>query len=454
MSGGDFLSRSEQARLTRRRIEDRVTVIRDLAAIIERQGEQGAAMQLDVMPTDLPRWLGRKAELSDALLLAMYGPGGNRLQPGLAAPLNDFEAKRAALEQAAEVRAASAADAKRRAALAREGIRIVQRQDPASVREAEALATLGTNRSELLTMLDKAKLRHGYSIKDLAAALNEGSAVLARVMIGSVKFDAQLGRKVLAMRQPAAAATSEPAARDEEAPALPEPAPLTPVEEPPIDAVMRRAAKAPWIAREAALLTSLGTTRVIVSQLALDLRAEHDNWEQAGAVLGFKASTFMRCVKAYDPLTANCVAKLLAWAAAKGDTNAGEVAGDTTPAPAQEAVRQTPPATDTADALPPVASVETGEAVRADPVVEAVVDTPAVAASPEIQTGYAALAGNLAAALAAEREALTVRECEIRDERSRLIIRDLDLSAERDAILPKLAEIDTALAGLKPLVAA
>jgi hypothetical protein len=85
MSGGDFMSRSEGAICTRRGIDDRVTVVRDLQRVIARHGDVGATDQLGCEAGYLAKVIDRKKEIAPALLLAMYGVAGAKLVRGLAA---------------------------------------------------------------------------------------------------------------------------------------------------------------------------------------------------------------------------------------------------------------------------------------------------------------------------------------------------------------------------------
>lgn len=83
MSGGDFLSRSEAQVCSRRRIEDRIDVVRDLRRVEKHLGAIAAADQLGLPVGGIETICNRKAAISQALLTAMYGAGGARLLPTL-----------------------------------------------------------------------------------------------------------------------------------------------------------------------------------------------------------------------------------------------------------------------------------------------------------------------------------------------------------------------------------
>ncbi len=84
MSGGDFLSRSEGQLLRGRGIEDRSAVVADLARVVRRHGDIGAADQLGLTTGDIGKIGARKMAISPALVVAMYGDTGRKLVAGLA----------------------------------------------------------------------------------------------------------------------------------------------------------------------------------------------------------------------------------------------------------------------------------------------------------------------------------------------------------------------------------
>jgi hypothetical protein len=84
VSGGDFLSRSEAALCTRRRIDDRIAVVRDLQRVVAAKSMIGASDQLGLELGVIDRIIARKEAISSALLMQLYGPAGAKLLPGLA----------------------------------------------------------------------------------------------------------------------------------------------------------------------------------------------------------------------------------------------------------------------------------------------------------------------------------------------------------------------------------
>jgi hypothetical protein len=83
VSGGDFISRSEGQVCARRGIEDRMAVVRDLRRVEKHLGAIAAADQLGLPPGGIEPIANRKAAISSALLVALYGAGGARLLPTL-----------------------------------------------------------------------------------------------------------------------------------------------------------------------------------------------------------------------------------------------------------------------------------------------------------------------------------------------------------------------------------
>lgn len=108
MSGGDFISRAEGQICARRKIDDRVQVIGDLRRVVKHLGAIAAADQLGLASGDIERIETRKMAISPALLVAMYGAGGQRLLPSLA-PRDALDAQVAKIVAAFVARAAVAA---------------------------------------------------------------------------------------------------------------------------------------------------------------------------------------------------------------------------------------------------------------------------------------------------------------------------------------------------------
>jgi hypothetical protein len=104
VSGGDFISRSEGQLCARRGIEDRSQVVRDLRRVEKHLGAIAAADQLGLPPGGIESIANRKAAISSALLVAMYGASGARLLPTLA-PREPIDAGVAKIMAAAGARA-------------------------------------------------------------------------------------------------------------------------------------------------------------------------------------------------------------------------------------------------------------------------------------------------------------------------------------------------------------
>jgi hypothetical protein len=142
VSGGDFFSRAEAQLCGRRRIEDRIDVVRDLRRVEKHLGAIAAADQLGLPLGGIETICNRKAAIGPSLLAAMYGAGGARLLPSLA-PRDTLDAQFDKIVAAAGARAVKPApDAAALARGPRHSMMINAAPQPSVIRKQEVASVV------------------------------------------------------------------------------------------------------------------------------------------------------------------------------------------------------------------------------------------------------------------------------------------------------------------------
>ena len=215
MSGGDFISRSEAQVCNRRRIEDRVSVIRDLRRVVKHLG-LAAGDQLGLAAGDLERIEARKMAISPALLTAMYGAGGAKLLPALA-PRDALDAGVAKIMAAvqrpvAPCAAAVVTNPTYRAEISSAPVHKAPVTPPlppklppkplvgtrdAEAHERDVLAGVGTTRADLVAILRRARDAYG-NWGAAAAVLDIGKSTASNLAGNHSKFSERTAKILLA----------------------------------------------------------------------------------------------------------------------------------------------------------------------------------------------------------------------------------------------------------------
>jgi hypothetical protein len=208
VSGGDFISRSEGQLCARRGIEDRSQVVRDLRRVEKHLGAIAAADQLGLPPGGIESIANRKAAISSALLVAMYGASGARLLPTLA-PREPIDAGVAKIMAAAGARApldklgASGAVAVARAMafdMAKSpkppaGTPTMGPRD-LDAHERQVLAEVGTNRAALVAILRRVRDVAG-DWRAAGVELGLGKSTVMNLAGGHSKFSFRVAQLLL-----------------------------------------------------------------------------------------------------------------------------------------------------------------------------------------------------------------------------------------------------------------
>jgi hypothetical protein len=200
VSGGDFLSRSEAQLCNRRRIEDRIEVVRDLQRVVKHLGPIAAADQLGLASGDLERIEGRKLAISPALLAAMYGAGAARLLPSLA-PRDALDAGVAKIVAACSARAPVAPVARSmpfdmaKSAKPPAGTPTMGPRD-LDAHERQVLAEVGTNRAALVAILRRVHAAAG-DWRAAGTELGLGKSTVMNLAGGHSKFSFRTAQLLL-----------------------------------------------------------------------------------------------------------------------------------------------------------------------------------------------------------------------------------------------------------------
>ena len=195
MSGGDFIARGEAAVCQRRRIEDRVQVVRDLERVMMHLGESVAADQMGLSVGDLPRIITRKMAIGQPLLIALYGPGGARVLPSLLprdAGDADVDKVFAAIRARAPVPVLAvatviAAPARPVKPAATPTPALVAGSIDRSGHEAKILADAGVTRAEMVAILRRVQAHFG-TWPQAGMALGMGTSTLQNLSGGHARF--------------------------------------------------------------------------------------------------------------------------------------------------------------------------------------------------------------------------------------------------------------------------
>jgi hypothetical protein len=190
VSGGDFLSRSEAALCTRRRIDDRIAVVRDLQRVVAAKSMIGASDQLGLELGVIDRIIARKQAISSALLVQLYGPAGAKLLPGLA-PVSRADADVARIMAIAGARPATVVAKPVVAAVAKPVV-----AKPAVAAVAKPVPDLAEAR-ELVAILKRAQKVCGGA-RAAAKALDMGFSTFGFLCSGKRDFTAKSAASVRA----------------------------------------------------------------------------------------------------------------------------------------------------------------------------------------------------------------------------------------------------------------
>jgi hypothetical protein len=198
--GGDFKSKSEAAHCARRRIDDRIEVVRDLQKVVKHLGRIAAADQLGIEASVIDQIIDRRKEISAPLLTAMYGAGGARLLPSLA-PRDALDAGVAKIVAACAARAPVAPVARSmpfdmaKSPKPPAGVAAMGPRD-LGAHECKILAEVGTDRSTLVAILRRVRDAAG----NWAAAgveLGLGKSTVMNLAGGHSKFSFRVAQLLL-----------------------------------------------------------------------------------------------------------------------------------------------------------------------------------------------------------------------------------------------------------------
>ncbi|WP_310498291.1 hypothetical protein [Sandarakinorhabdus sp.] len=211
---GDFLSKTESRVCLARGIDDRVAVVRDLNALVDRNGLAGAEAVLGFAGATIGPIVERRIGITERILEALYGPRGRKLRADLGAASDPMSRIMAAVRPV-------------------EALAVVPMVPVAAAPSVpDSWAAAGTSAAEIAAILADAR-NLGMTWAQIAAACGAHDKTLGNLFVGRFRPGVDLLHKVLTLRPVIAQHRAVQAQRSDE------------IEAPPIEVAANAAAPAP-----------------------------------------------------------------------------------------------------------------------------------------------------------------------------------------------------------------